>query len=189
MAVIHNVDFNASGTAADLVWSTKDLKDEERGRLFLAEMAEFIPVYSPLVRQIYGDYDLNFVQESVVVIPKIMGHLETYSHINGAAVRKTSTQLVPGDRGVEMIIPTKNKTYKAPLVTGLRFMERSIGAEILPVIQKGDLKQYKRDRPALHLHAIDVRRLDLSEFQKNDLARMIRARFSQLVRKSPAIRV
>ena len=48
--------------AADLHWSIEEMRTKETGKQFLLSLAQFLPVYSPALRQVYSDYDTYFTK-------------------------------------------------------------------------------------------------------------------------------
>ena len=53
----------------------------------------------------------------------------------------------------------------------------------LPLIKKGDLREFKARSPYLHLHWLDLERMgNLSAFQRLDIADTILSRFHEIVR-------
>src|SRR5690606_32150322 len=166
-------------TPPDLIWSLSQLNDKDRGRAFLLGMSEHLPIYSASVRQLYLSYDVGFAGDNAVIIPHRYSFTETYSRIEAENIRHVGIQLLPTSNGIEMAVKKKDGgTAFLPISMGLRLVQKRLGSiPFLPVIQKGDLREYSLHQPALQLHALDIRGLhDLSQFNKMDITRAIHAK-------------
>ncbi len=176
-------------TPRDLVWSLDSLQDKDRGKVFLTTMSKYLPIYSPLVKHIYMEYDVAFTGDNAVILPRRYSFTETYSRIEPDSIRRVGLQLIPTNKGVEVLVKRKPSSPDKPPITvimpinmGLRLIQKRLqGTPFLPVIQKGDLREYQLSQPSLQLHTLDVRKLnDLSHFNKMDIARAIHSRLGKL---------
>lgn len=159
----------------DLIWSMDLIQDKERGREFLETMAEYIPTYSPLVRKLYTQYDVTFSRDTAVILPKPYSHTQNFSFIPNDAIKTIGIRILPSLSGMAMVIGVKNgkPPHRLAFADGLAMVRRKMGPlPFLPIIQKGDLREYRLSDPALYVRAVDIRELDA--FSKFDVQGIVR---------------
>lgn len=144
-----------------LVWDLTQLSDHERATRFVLQFQESLCVYSPPVAQLYTNYEIIVPEEDgrkLIILPNPHAFHDTFSHINEDAVIQTSLFITPDkDGALQLLIPMANGQRRAmPLGIGLNFIQAKLGADIpfLPVLTKGDLREFKPSLPMLHLHRI-----------------------------------
>ncbi|MDF1764714.1 MAG: hypothetical protein P1U57_15045, partial [Oleibacter sp.] len=139
----------------DLYWSIEEMKAKEAGKQFLLSVAEFLPVYSPALRQVYSDYETFFTKQAVVVLPEPINFTATFSHIPEVAVRRTGILIFPDSNGISMNIRLQNRrTATLSLPEGLKAIKKNLRVPFLPVIKRGDLRDFNQLRPCLQLNAL-----------------------------------
>lgn len=144
-----------------LVWDLGTLNDHDRATRFVMRFQQSLCVYSPPVEQLYTNYEIIVPDEEgrkLIILPNPHAFHDTFSHINEDAVVQTGLFIAPDAEGkLQLLIPLANGQRRPmPLGVGLNFIQSRLGAEVpfLPVLTKGDLREFKQSMPILHLHRI-----------------------------------
>lgn len=144
-----------------LVWDLTKLSDHERATRFVMRFQESLCVYSPPVEQLYTNYEIIVPDEDgrkLIILPNPHAFHDTFSHINEDAVVQTSLFIAPDKEGsLQLLVPLANGSRRPmPLGIGLNFIQTKLGPNVpfLPVLTKGDLREFKQNMPILHLHRI-----------------------------------
>lgn len=168
--------------AADLHWSIEEMRTKETGKQFLLSLAQFLPVYSPALRQVYSDYDTHFTKSAVVVLPDPVDFTSTYSHIPEPAVKATGILLHPTPDGIGVNMRLRNhKSITLPLNQAFGLVRNQLRGPFLPVIKRGDLRDFDQLTPCIHLNALALNRAEtLSRFERRDITKALDARVSEL---------
>jgi hypothetical protein len=172
--------------ASDLVWSLDNISDKEKAASFLRLFERSLCVFSAAVSQLYASYSISQLSQTagtLVVIPDPYASHDTFQSITEHAVAGTGLFIIPGEAikksGGLYLMHRSRKTGKyntIPLHDGIRRMSASMADNnpFLPVITNKDLRELPNRAPILHLHRLDIRKLDhLSTFQINDISRTI----------------
>lgn len=145
----------------NLVWDLTQLSDHDRATRFAMRFQESLCVYSPPVEQLYTNYEIIVPDDDsrkLIILPNPHAFHDTFSHINEDAVVQTSLFIAPDKEGkLQLLVPLANGNRRAmPLAVGLNFIQSKLGADVpfLPVLAKGDLREFKQSMPILHLHRI-----------------------------------
>jgi len=167
---------------ADLHWSIEEMRAKELGKQFLLNLAQFLPVYSPALRQIYGDYETYFTKTSVVIIPDPVDFTATYSHIPEEAVKATGILLHPTPDGVGVNMRLRDgKSVTLPVSKAFTVIRSQLRGPFLPIIKRGDLRDFDQLTPCLHLNALALHKADtLSRFHRMDIAKALEERTQEL---------
>ena len=167
---------------ADLHWSLEEMRAKELGKQFLLNLSEFLPVYSPALRQVYADYDTYFTKTSVVILPDPTDFTTTYSHIPEHVVKATGILLHPTPDGVGVNMRLRNqRSVTLPLDQAFNIIRRQLRGPFLPVVKRGDLRDFDQLTPCLHLNALALGTADtLSRFERLDIASAMEARVKEL---------
>ncbi len=173
----------------DLVWDLQAFKQRQRAIDFVMGFENSLCVYSDSVHQLYTNYNIFFPKEEnrkLVILPNPYAHHDIFHSISELAITATGLHIIPGEvigkQGLYLTIPFKSgKTrYRAvPLQAGLRVVnqQRPIHRPILPVLMKGDLREFDANTPSLHLHSISLDKLELlSALERNGIRRVIEER-------------
>jgi hypothetical protein len=177
----------------DLAWDLDDFNHRERAMAFVKRFESTMCVYSPSVEQLYTNYRMYFPQEwqrKLVILPDPTAFHDTFFHIQSEAVVSTGLYIVPGELldkpGLYLANVKENRTLgdrQVPFEAGLRaIMKKRAGDdEFLPVLAKGDLREFEQSWPVLHLHRIKPKVLDrISALDRNSLATVIHERLEGL---------
>ena len=161
---------------ADLHWSLEEMRAKELGKQFLLNLSEFLPVYSPALRQVYADYDTYFTKTSVVILPDPADFTEK-------SVKATGLLLHPTPDGVGVNLRLRNQRSKTlPLETAFQLVRKQLRGPFLPVVKRGDLRDFDQLTPCLHLNALALGNADtLSRFERIDIANALEERVEELV--------
>ncbi|MCW8196155.1 hypothetical protein F6455_15285 [Proteobacteria bacterium 005FR1] len=177
----------------DLVWDLDAFKQRQQAIEFVMGFENRLCVYSGSVGQLYTNYNLFFPKEEnrkLVVLPNPYAHHDTYHGIPESALVATGLNIVPGQTfgkdGTFLTIPFKSgKTaYRpVPLQVGLRVVNQHRPADkpLLPILMKGDLRELNSTTPCLHLHSINLDRLEgLSTLERQSIRRVITERMAKI---------
>ncbi|MDF3030782.1 MAG: hypothetical protein K0R03_1340 [Moraxellaceae bacterium] len=144
-----------------LVWNLDKLNDHDRATRFVMRFQQSLCVYSPPVEQLYTNYEIIVPDDDkrkLIILPNPHAFHDTFSHINADAVVQTSLFIAPDAEGkLQLLVPLSNGQRRPmPLGVGLNFIQSKLGANVpfLPVLAKGDLREFKQSMPMLHLHRI-----------------------------------
>lgn len=164
-----------------LVWDLTRLTDHERATRFAMRFQESLCVYSPPVRQLYTNYEIIVPEDDrrkLIILPNPNAYHDTFNRINEDAVIQTRMYIVPDAQGnLELLMPLKGGEQRAmPLGVGLNFIQSKLGPNVpfLPVLTKGDLREFSPSLPMLHLHRIMLSKLvGLSEMEIRAMRKVI----------------
>lgn len=187
-------------TNSDLIWSLDSFNQRDLAKSFVSRFESRLCVYSPSVEQIYTNYSINFPSSEngkMVVLPNPYAFHDTFHNVSADAVRDTGLFIVPGalieKKGLYVIVKYKNQSVKPvplPIRHALKKMVRTGGDNdpFLPILIKGDLREFNSDTPCLHLHRIKLSELDSrSEFEKDNIKTAIFDKMSDLYRDADEI--
>ena len=163
-----------SATPEHLIWRLNHFENHERAIRFVKQFQETLCVFSGPVEQLYTNYEINVPEDdhrSLIILPNPYAPHDTFNHVSYDAVEATGCTIVPGEManqedGLAITLPLrrqgKRETKITPLKVGLYALMRAADGEdpFLPVITKGDLRQFRKDMPSLHLHRIKPSLLD-----------------------------
>ena len=168
--------------AADLYWSIEEMRAKETGKRFLLNVAQFLPVYSPALRQVYSDYETYFTKTAVVILPDPTDFTATYSHIPEEAIKATGILLHPTPDGIGVNMRLRNnRSVTMPLEKAFTIIRTQLRGPFLPVIKRGDLRDFDQLTPCLHLNALVPGAADsLSRFERIDIMRALEERTQEL---------
>ena len=184
----------------DLVWSLENFNQRDLAKNFISRFESRLCVYSPSVEQVYTNYSINFPNSErgkMVVLPNPYAFHDTFHNVTANAVRDTGLFIVPGaligKSGLFVIVKYKNQQVKPvpmPIRMALKKMVRTgdDNDPFLPILIKGDLREFDSDTPCLHLHRIKLSELETrSDFDKKSLKNAIFDKMSDLYRDADEI--
>src|SRR5690606_32369791 len=103
------------------------------------------------------------------ILPDEMAWHDTFHDIPADAVLPTGIHILPGEvlgaSGLYLKIPGEHRlspSHELPFQDGLKLLiqrYQNRGQQFLPVLAKGDLREYEARMPSLHLHRIDTSRM------------------------------
>ena len=176
----------------DLAWDL-DFIHQQRARDFVLQFEETLCVFSASVRQIYTNYNMYFPKDwdsKLVILPDPGAFHDTISFVEREAVLATGLYIIPGDmiekRGLYLANVDENRGLgkrQIPFEMGLRAIMKKRPADdpFLPVLAKGDLREFEQSWPVLHLHRIKLNALaDLSELDRNSIASVVNEKLESL---------
>jgi hypothetical protein len=171
----------------DLVWDLDTFEDRQLAANFIKRFENKLCVYSSSVEQLYTNYEIYFpVAENrrMVILPNPYAYHDTLQNIPEKAVIKTGLHIMPGEivgkTGLYLTVPIVtngvSRSKAIELHTALRAIQskRSPENPFLPVLIKGDLREFRSRMPMLHLHCIKLNGLDRSsQLERNSVRNVI----------------
>lgn len=185
---------------SDLIWELDKLKQQQRAIAFIQQFENCFCVFSPIIRQLYTNYSIFFPRESsmqMVILPNPYAFHDTFSHVNSNAVEPTGLHIIPGNligkQGLYLVVSRKDKNIRSvpiPFQEGLRQILRRSNSDdpFLPVLMKGDLREFNDQVPSLHLHRLRLSELDsLSGLDREGIRTIITDKLMQLYQEANTI--
>lgn len=176
----------------DLAWDL-DFIHQQRARDFVLQFEETLCVFSASVRQIYTNYNMYFPKDwdsKLVILPDPGAFHDTISFVEREAVLATGLYIIPGDmiekQGLYLANVDQNRRLgkrQIPFEMGIRAImnKRPANDPFLPVLAKGDLREFEQSWPVLHLHRVKLNALtDLSELDRNSIASVVSEKLESL---------
>lgn len=185
---------------ADLVWDLEKIHQHKRAVNFVKQFESRFCVFSSTVRQLYTNYSVFFPEEAnrqLVILPDPYAFHDTFSHLNPEAVQSTGLHVIPGNligkNGLYLIISHRDKNVRSvpiPFQEGIRQILRRSNTEdpFLPVLMKGDLREFNDQLPCLHLHRLRLKQLhSLSSLDREGIRSVITDKLMTLYKESSAL--
>lgn len=178
---------------SNLVWNLDQISNKLRATNFVMQFKRTLCVYSGPVQQLYTNYDIVLPKDEddkLIILPNPFAAHDTFDFIPPTAVKPTGINIIPGDlvgkSGLYMSFPTKEadgkfRTRFLPMRSGLHAIMKRYPkhAPFLPVLTKGDLREFKTDIPCVHLHRIVLPNLDkMSSLELQDIVRVTTEKLS-----------
>lgn len=171
----------------DLVWDLDAFHSRQLAATFIKRFENKLCVYSSSVEQLYTNYTIYFPEDEnrrMVILPDPYAYHDTFQNIPEHAVTKTGMNIVPGEvtgkTGLYLTIPVisagKRSTKVIALQSALRIInsKRPAHDPLLPVLMKGDLREFQHRAPMLHLHRIKLDALgQRSQLERDGIRRVI----------------
>jgi len=153
------------------VWDLDAIKNRTRAINFVMQFKKTLCVYSGPVKQLYSNYDIFLPQDEdrkLVILPNPTAPHDTFNFIPPEAITATGLNIIPGEmvgkKGLFLSLPVKgeSKPRALPLSAGFHaVMQRHTPDKpFLPVLTKGDLREFKTDVPCIHLHKIHIDKIE-----------------------------
>ena len=178
----------------DLVWNLDKIKKRQLAIDFIKKFEGQFCVYSSSVEQFYTNYTMNFLSgesSKMVILPNPYAFHDTFNGINSDAIIETGLNIIPGETlkrdGLFLMISYKNQPGRAtpiPLKPALQKMlnTRRAADPFLPMLAKGDLREFNDSMPCLHLHRVKLSSLTgISDFERNSIKEAIFDKLSGLL--------
>ncbi|SDP09342.1 hypothetical protein [Pseudomonas jinjuensis] len=157
---------------SDLDWDLDAIVDRSEAIAFLRRFESRLCIYSPYVETLYSRYSFVIPEQpggGITILPDEQAWFGTFHDIPADAVEPTGIHLLPGEtmgrNGLYMKIPGTHRlaaSTEKPFQDGLKLLinrYRMRGEHFLPVLVKGDLREYEARLPSLHLHRLNPARL------------------------------
>ena len=150
----------------DLAWDLDDFSNSERAMEFVMQFESTLCVYSPSVEQVYTTYNMCFPKEwegKLVILPDPAAYHDTFFNIEAKGVAATGLYIVPGQllnrQGLFLANIDENRNLgnrQIPFEAGIRAImnKRPADDPFLPVLAKGDLREFEQSWPVMHLHRV-----------------------------------
>jgi len=153
------------------VWDLNAIKNRTRAINFVMQFKKTLCVYSGPVKQLYSNYDIFLPQDEdrkLVILPNPAAPHDTFNYIPPEAITPTGLNIIPGEmigkKGLFLSLPVKGEgtPRTLPLTAGFHaVMQRHTPDKpFLPVLTKGDLREFKSDFPCIHLHKIHIDKIE-----------------------------
>ncbi|MCA6065120.1 hypothetical protein [Thalassolituus marinus] len=185
---------------SDLVWDLQKIHQHQRARDFVKLFENRFCVFSGSVKQLYTNYSIFFPEEAdrqMVILPDPYAFHDTFSHLAADAVQSTGLHVIPGNligkKGLYLVISHKDKNVRSvpiPFQEGIRQILRRSNSEdpFLPVLMKGDLREFNDQMPCLHLHRLRLKELaGLSGLERESIRTIITDKLMKLYQESSAL--
>jgi hypothetical protein len=182
---------------SDLIWGLDHISQQQRATDFVKRFENKLCVFSPTVNQLYSNYSIFFPEDqdrNMVVLPDPYAFHDTFNHIPADAVQATGLHIVPGETinrsGLYIVITQQDNNVRSipiPFKEGLRqILKRFQGNDpFLPVLKKGDLREFDSDMPCLHLHRLRLSALaDFSVLERQGIKNIISEKIMGIYRES-----
>lgn len=180
----------------DLIWDLDSMARRELAERFIKLFENRLCVYSESVGQLYTNYSLHFPTDlgrKMVVLPNPYAFHDTLHGIDSQAIRKTGLCVMPGQvkSNPGLLLSThlrdggsqpKTMPFKQALAQIIG-NQKKLGDVFLPVLMKGDLREFDQQMPYIHLHRLQLTRLSrLSNFEREDIQQTITRKLLLLYR-------
>lgn len=201
MEMLHQqVDLSQAGNP-DLIWDLDSLARRELAERFIRLFENRLCVWSESVEQLYTNYSLHFPAElgrKMVVLPNPYAFHDTLHGIAVQAIRKTGLCVLPGQllgkSGLLLSnqlpgnrLAPRSMPFK-PALAQIINSQRKVGDEFLPLLVKGDLREFDQQLPYLHLHRLQLAKLPLlSNFEREDIRQSITRKLLLLYRQADSL--
>lgn len=167
----HGTSASAAGGGDHNVWDLNAIKNRTRAINFAMQFRKTLCVYSAPVKQLYCNYDIFLPSEEekkLVILPNPTAPHDTFNHIPAEAITPTGLNIIPGDmigkKGLYLSLPPKgnDKPRALPLTAGFHAVIKRHPPDkpFLPVLTKGDLREFNSSVPCIHLHKIHIDRIE-----------------------------
>ncbi len=191
---------NQTQQNSDLVWDLQKIHQHQRALSFVKQFENRFCVFSSTVRQLYTNYSIFFPEEAnrqLVILPDPYAFHDTFSHLNPDAVQSTGLHVIPGNligkQGLYLVISHKDKNVRSvpiPFQEGIRQILRRSNSNdpFLPVLMKGDLREFNDKMPCLHLNRLRLKELhSLSSLEREGIRTIITDKLMRLYQESSAL--
>ncbi len=175
----------------DLAWDLEEFRQTDRAQDFVLQFETTLCVYSPSVEQLYTTYNMYFpTSGKLVILPDPAVFHDTFNFIGPDAVTATGLYIIPGEliakSGLHLANVNEDRTLgkrQSPFEAGLRSIinKRPDDDPFLPILAKGDLREFEESWPVLHLHRVRPEALPrLSDLDKSSIASVIAEKLETL---------
>ena len=177
----------------DLAWDLDEFSNRERAMDFVMQFESTLCVYSPSVEQLYTNYNMFFPKEwerKMVILPDPNAFHDTFFYIAPEAVVATGLYVIPGElidrEGLFLANVKEDRSLgnrQIPFETGMRAImaNRPEDDPFLPVLAKGDLREFDDSWPVMHLHRVKPKVLaEISELDRSSLGGVISEKLESL---------
>lgn len=177
----------------DLAWDLSEIINRDRAIEFVMHFETTLCVYSPSVEQLYSTYHIYFPESSdrrMVILPDPGAFHDTFHGLDPRAVDETGLYIIPGElvgkAGLYLANVTRDRRLgkrQVPFEAGCKAIigNRSKDDPFLPVLVKGDLREFGESWPVLHLHRVKLPVLaEISELDRVSISNVIMEKLTAL---------
>lgn len=177
----------------DLAWDLDEFAQRSRAMDFISQFQNTLCVYSPTVDMLYATYELLFPEEvdaKIVILPDKNVYYDTFTRITADGVKPTGLYIIPGElvhrTGLHLANVSADRaigTRQIPFESGIRAImsSRPKHDPFLPVLTKGDLREFEQSWPVIHLHRISLLGMHhLSALDRTNIANVITEKLESL---------
>lgn len=156
----------------DLDWDLDAITDRNEAIAFLQRFENRLCIYSSYVEKLYSNYSFVIPEHQgggITILPDEQAWFDTFHDIPADAVEPTGIHILPGETmgysGLYLKIPGEHRlvaSRELPFQDGLKVLinrYRMREDTFLPVLVKGDLREYEARMPSLHVHRLNVAKL------------------------------
>jgi hypothetical protein len=178
---------------SDLKWGMEHIQKKELAENFIKKFENKLCVYSASVKQLYSNYSMNFPTSngSMVILPDPYAFTDTFNRIDQESIQPTGLSIVPGENlGLSglYIVKDGQEDNPIPFRRALQQIIRSTmqkGNPFLPILQKGDLREFQSSMPCLHLNSIKLKSLDrISPIEKMAIKNIVSSKLMLIYKES-----
>ncbi|BCE03124.1 hypothetical protein [Marinicellulosiphila megalodicopiae] len=184
---------NDSMSNRDLEWSFDSINQRKKAADFVMIFESKLCIYSASIEQIYTNYTINFPNEDVekmVILPNPYAFHDTFHSVSNDCIRDTGLHVIPGETigksGLYLVVRYKNKKVQPAPIPFEQAIDKILQSQntadpFLPILIKGDLREFNSGTPCMHLHRIKLDELThLSEFEKKGIQNSITDKLKEL---------
>ena len=177
----------------DLAWELDAFINRERAMDFVSQFETTLCVYSPSVEQLYSTYNMYLPEDEgrkLVILPDPGAFHDTFNFVHKTAVLRTGLYIIPGELvgkpGLQLSNVGEDRSLGARQVAfeaGFRSIakRRPPDDPFLPVLVKGDLREFNQAWPVVHLHRVTIAGLELlSDLDKSSIRSVIEEKLESL---------
>ncbi|KAF1072002.1 MAG: hypothetical protein GAK45_00343 [Pseudomonas citronellolis] len=138
----------------DLDWDLDAISDRGEAIAFLRRFENRLCIYSSYVEKLYSNYSFVIPEHQeggITILPNEQAWFDTFHDIPAEAVEPTGIHILPGEHRLVA-------SAEVPFQDGLKLLikrYRERDDHFLPVLIKGDLREYEERMPSLHLHRLN----------------------------------
>lgn len=184
----------------DLVWNLNSINHNEKAIEFVRQFENTLCIYSSALEQLYTNYKILMPKENenqMMIQPNPDCYHDTFHELSKDAIQSTGLHIIPGSligkKGLYLIISHQHKKIRSapiPFQEGMRQVLRrsSPNNPFLPILMKGDLGELNAKLPSLHLHRLQLSKLDhLSQLDRNSIQSVISDKLMTLYQEASAL--
>mgnify|MGYP000362343788 FL=1 len=133
----------------------------------------------------------------MVILPNPYAFHDTFHGIDNSAIRDTGLHIIPGEmvgkQGLHLVVTYRNKSVRPAPIPFKQALKKMLNSQhtadpFLPLLVKGDLREFDARTPCLHLHRIKLNALThLSEFEKQSIQSAISDKLMDLYKDAEYI--
>jgi len=177
----------------DLDWDLDNINNRQRAIDFVMQFETTLCVYSPSVEQLYSTYSIHFPEVSsrrLVILPDPAAFHDTFNGIVDNAIQDTGLYIIPGEliqkSGLYLANIDENRSLgsrQVPFEAGMKAITKNRPDDdpFLPVLVKGDLREFEESWPVVHLHRVKLQELtERSQLDRSSIRNVVGEKLDSL---------